>query len=100
VASTEKVSDQVKLLKSGFEISNHTFVNQITDGLQECVETAVPGLKVSPMGKRASGHDISLTIMGQITLEDEAALEDAENKVRQLMDSLKNPTNLLSLLGG
>ena len=100
MANTEKVSNQTKLLADKFEISNHTFLNQLTSGLQERVAMAVPDLEILPMGKQDSRGDISLTIMGQITLEDEAELEDAENKVRQLMDSLKNPTNLLSLLGG
>ena len=100
MANTEKASNQTKLLADKFEISNHTFLNQLTSGLQERVAMAVPDLEILPMGKQDSRGDISLTIMGQITLEDEAELEDAENKVRQLMDSLKNPTNLLSLLGG
>ena len=100
MASTGKASSQVKQIGNNFEISNHTFVNQITSGLQERVAQTVPDLKVIPTGKKASKGNISLTLIGQITLEDAESVESADEKVRQLMDSLKNPSNLLSLLGG
>jgi len=95
-----RVSDQAKMVGNHFEISNHTFLNQLTTGLQERVDVAVPGLKVIPIGKKASVGNISLSLTGQITLGDETKVAEADEKVRQLMDSLKNPSNLLSLLGG
>ena len=75
-------------------------MNQITGALQERVGEVVPGLKILPTGKDAGKRTISLTLMGQVTLEDETKIDEADQKVGQLMDSLKNPSNLLSLLGG
>jgi len=100
VANTEKVSNQTKSLADKFEISHHTFLNQLSEGLQERVSEIVPDLVIGPMGKQDNKDNISFTLMGQVILKDEAELEDVENKVRQLMDSFKNPANLLSLLGG
>jgi hypothetical protein len=88
------------MIGNQFEISNHTFLNQLTTGLQGRVGETVPGLSIAPIGKKAGKGDISLTLIGQVTLEDETKVESADEKVRQLMDSLKNPSNLLSLLGG
>lgn len=100
MASTARVSDQVKSIGNNFEISNHTFVNQLIAGLQERVDQTAPGLKVIPTNKKMNQGEISLTLMGQVTLDDASQVEDTETKVRQMMDSLKNPSNLLSLLGG
>lgn len=100
MAGTAKVSDQTKMIGNRFDISNHTFLNQLTTGMQVRVGETVPGLKVTPVGKKASQGEVSLTLMGQVALDDATKVEDAEDKVRQLMDSLKNPSNLLMLLGG
>ena len=61
-------------------------------------ETA-PGLRISPVGKKNSQGTIELTLVGQVTLEDADSVETATDKTKQLMDSLRNPSNLLSLLG-
>lgn len=100
MASTAKASEQTKVIENQFDVSNHTFLNQLSTGMQQRVGEVVPGLQISPIGKKASKGDISFSLVGQVTLEDETKVEDAEGKVRQLMDSLKNPSNLLTLLGG
>jgi hypothetical protein len=98
MVSTVKVSSQTKAIGGQFEISNHTLLNQLTTGLQERVSEIVPELNIVPLGKKSSKGNISLTLMGQVVLEDETKVEDTGEKVRQLLDSLKNPSNLLSLL--
>lgn len=98
MANTEKASKQVESIGDKFEISNHSFVNQLIAGLQGRVSQTAPGLKVIPVGKTSSQGKIELTLMGQVTLEDTDSVESATEKTRQLMDSLKNPANLLSLL--
>lgn len=99
MANTEKASKQVKQIGDNFEISNHTFLNQIISGLQERVSETAPGLRISPVGKKNSQGTIELTLVGQVTLEDADSVETATDKTKQLMDSLRNPSNLLSLLG-
>ena len=101
MANTEKASKQVKTtIGNGFEVSNHTFLNQLIGGLQQRVSQTAPGLTISPVDKKSSKGMIELTLIGQVVLEDAESVEDAAEKTRQLLDSLKNPSNLLSLLGG
>lgn len=68
------------------------------NGLQQEIAETIPSLTVIPMGKEASRGKISVKLVGQITLEDAEDMNQVDDKVRQLMDSLKNPANLLSLL--
>jgi hypothetical protein len=100
VANTGRVSNDIKAIGNNFEVSNHTFLGQISSGIQGRVGETVSGLKVVPTGKKAARGDISVTLVGQVTLEKSDDVETANEKVRQLMDSLKNPSNLISLLGG
>ena len=93
-----KVSEQLVSINNGFDISNHTFVNQLMDGLQQEITEIVPNLTVIPMGKEASKGKISVMLKGQIIIEDADSMSSVDDKIRQLMDSLKNPANLLSLL--
>lgn len=93
-----KVSEQLVPISNGFDVSNHTFVNQIMNGLQQEITETVPDLTIIPMDKKASKGKISVTLKGQIILEDVADINSVDDKVRQLMNSLKNPSNLLSLL--
>lgn len=93
-----KVSDQLPSVRNHFEVSNHVFVNQLLSGLQDKVGNTVPGLKILPSGKNMSQGQVSVVIGGEIVLENSEDRETAEEKVKQLMDSLKNPANLLSLL--
>jgi len=98
MSNTGKASDQVERVSDHFDISNHTFVNQVVGGLQSRVGTAVPDMKLQPVGKKATRGGISLTLTGQILLDSPDDVERAKEKVQQFMDSLKNPANLLSLL--
>ena len=100
MASTEKVSNQVKSIGDHFDISNHTFLNQIIGGLQNRMSRISPDLVINPAGKTSSLGKIKLTLTGQVVLENREDIDDTSDKTRQLMDSLKNPSNLLSLLDG
>ena len=95
-----KVSEQLVPIDSGFDVSNHTFVNQIMNGLQQEITETVPDLIITPMGKEASKGKISVMLKGQITLANAEDMDNVNEKVHQLMNSLKNPSNLLSLLRG
>lgn len=98
MVNTEKASKQVRSIGDNFDISNHAFLNQIISGLQDRVSQTAPGLKISPMGKKSSLGMIELTLIGQVMFEKKEDIDDASDKTRQLMDSLKNQSNLLSLL--
>ncbi len=93
-----KASDSIKPTQNGFDVSNHKFMNQLATGLQSRVEETVPDLTMVPTGKTASKGIVSFTLVGQVTLSDADAKDSVNDKVRQLMDTLKNPSNLLSLL--
>lgn len=93
-----KVQDQIKSVENGFDVSNHTFLNQLTDGLQKRIGEIVPDLSIIPTGKKAGKGNISLTLMGQVTLENMEDKDHMDEKVRQLMNSLKNPAYLLALV--
>lgn len=94
-----KVSDQLKQVKNGFEVSNHVFVNKLMVGLQKEVSQTIPDLKLQPINKQGGKGLFSVTLTGQIALD--PVSDDpkrTQDKIRQLMDSLKNKSNLLSLL--
>ena len=93
-----KVSEQLVSINNNFDVSNHTFVNQLMSGLQQEITETVPNLTIVPIGKEASRGKISVKLVGQITLEDAESMDSVDDKIRQLMDSLKNPADLLSLL--
>lgn len=91
-----KVSDQSKHINNQFVISNHAFINQIASGLQKRLAEEVPGLALGLGGKSESGNVINLTLSGVVVAED--GPEEAEQKIRMIMDKLKNPSELLSLI--
>lgn len=90
-----KVSNQIKNIKRGFETSNHSFFTQIAEAVAKRIEEDT-GLKLVLQGKTAAGAKIDATLMGQSS--DPEKNGDIEDRVRQTMQDLKNPTALTDLL--
>lgn len=84
--------------KDGFETSNHTFMNAIVSGLQKRISEVSPDLELVPSGKQVSGNKITLTLSGQIIVSTGDDLDNVDTKVRQFMDSIRNPSNFISLI--
>ena len=98
VANTENPYNQVKAVSNNFEISNHAFVNQLVAGLQKKIGIAVPGLTVGSSAKEATKGKISMIVTGQIIVDDSESLSDVDERVRQVMNSIKNPADLISMI--
>lgn len=97
-ASTEKVSNQFKYVKTRFTLSHHTFLNQLAAGLKRKLEETIPGLQLQFGGKKINGSNIDATVKGSVVLPNPEAVDETSNKVRREMDGLKNPADLVSLL--
>jgi hypothetical protein len=98
MAHTEKVSDQVKQVRLNLSASNHRFFNMIVAGVQKKLEESVPGLELKQSARAVTKSGGTIVLMGQVPAPMAEDKESAENKVRQTMDSLKNPSNLLSAI--
>ncbi len=90
-----KASNQIKRVRAGFETSNHAFFTQIAEGVAKKIEEDT-GLRLVLQGKVAAGAKIDATLMGQSS--DPEKNGDIEERVRQTMQDLKNPTALTELL--
>lgn len=97
MANIERVSDQLKKIKNGFDNSNHSFMAQLVSGLQERIAEA-SGLDVQAVGKQAIVGQMSLNVTGSKIVDSEEEMERIKDRVRQTMDSLKNPSSLEQLL--
>ena len=92
-----KASDgpnQVKIVRQNRDVSDHRFFNAIAMAVKTKLEQQVPGLEVQFGGKTVSGSEVVAQLTGQMVDEDGSV----DEKVRQTMDSLKNPSILLSNL--
>lgn len=98
MASIENPYKQVEQISEKFDVSNHIFLNMVSNGIQQKTEQLVPDLLLVPINKKMSKGEISMTLVGQVVLDDANDINNVDNKIRQMMDSLKNPSNLLSLL--
>ena len=98
MASTEKASKQVKQLKNSVNVSNHRFFNMIIEGVQGHLEETVPGLKLVQSASSLTKDGGTTVLTGRMTVKDSEEKESVENKVRQTMDGLKNPADLLSTM--
>jgi len=94
--STAKVSDQVKQIRSSNSVSNHRFFNMIAAGVQKHLEQQVPGLKLVQAAGSVTKNGGTTVLTGQIIVQDADEKKSTEDKVRQVMDDLKNPADLLS----
>jgi hypothetical protein len=89
-----KASEQVKMVRSNTSVAHHRFFNTMMLAIKQKIEEQNPELKLQFGGKEVSGSNISASLRGQMIDTD----GDADDKVRQTMDTLKNPSSLLSLL--
>ncbi len=90
-----KVSSQMKGLKQKFEISNHKFLTTICDAIAKKLKDNAQ-IEMTQAGKSTKGNIIYTTMIGQNA--DPEVNEDVAKRVKQTMDSLKNPSALTDLL--
>jgi hypothetical protein len=98
MASTEKASKQIKNIGKNMVVSNHRFFNMIAEGVQKHFEETIPGLKLVQSASSLTKVGGTTVLTGQITVKDEEEKESVDVKVRQTMDGLKNPSDLLSTI--
>lgn len=96
MANTGKVPEQLRLINDGFEISHHTLLNRIISGLSSQVGQ-LSDIQLKAVGKRETGETIEVNLTGiKISPND---MSQEEDKVRQLMDTLRNPSKLIEIIG-
>lgn len=99
MANTERVSEQITRIKDGLDNSNHTFVTRLMAGLSNHIGEIVADMPIVPTGKQAVVGKISVNMIGSKVVADSEELDENRRKVRQMMDTLKNPSALTELLG-
>lgn len=92
-----KVSEQFKLVRTNFDISNHRFLNSVTDGVKSALTDAAD-IKLQTGKKSQTGALIELEVTGTKIVLDADDLEKLANTVRQTVDGLRNQSDLLSIL--
>lgn len=92
------LKSQTRLCEEGFENSNHKFLNMLANGLEQRVKTLVPEIESAVFGKTVQGNNINLMLTGEIVPKTEEEYNDIKNKVHNLIETLKNPTNLFAIL--
>lgn len=98
MASTAKASDQVKQIRANVAVSNHRFFNMIADGVIRSLEGKVPGIKLVRTAGSITKNGGTIVVTGQMPVASEEEKEKAETDVRQAIDALKNPADLLSTI--
>lgn len=93
VGAIVKASDQLKSLKRSFAGGPHTFMKLLAKGLQEELREVAPGIQTKLGNKSTTDTTISMKVTGIAPAGD-----DTSERVRQLMDRLKNPVELLKLI--
>jgi len=88
-----KIPEQTKVVKSNVSVSHHRFFNAVMMAVKRKIEDQT-GLELRYGGKEVSGSNISASLRGEM-IDVEGDLDD---KVRQTMDTLKNPSLLMSSL--
>lgn len=88
------IADQMKIVRLNRDTSDHRFFNLIAAAVKAKLEQQVPGLELHFGGKTINGTQVSAQLTGQMIDEDGSV----DDKVRQVMDGLKNPSTLMSLL--
>ncbi len=87
-------------LRNGFAISQHRLINQLAAGLVKTIANVAPEIKLNLTGKEDSNNTIKMATIASVKLTDEETKDELNRKVDQKMSELKNPFNLISLLGG
>ncbi len=89
------LSNQLKGLNSKFEVSNHKFLTALCDAIAKKLKDTAQ-IEMAQAGKKVRGKVIETTLIGQSA--DLEVNKDIEKRVKQTMDSLKNPVALTDLL--
>lgn len=89
------VKGDIKNIINGFKISNHKFVNELSNGLQKTITNKVSELEMIPEGRKESGSTISLRLVGQTYTEDP---EQTQKRINDVMQKLRNANILISLI--
>jgi len=90
--------NQFKAMKSSHSVSQHRFISKLANGIKEALENKVPNLDLRVGSKVVTGNTIELSITGSTTVSDAEEMEETKNDVRRVIDSMKNPSTLLSTL--
>ena len=85
-------------MSGGFEVSNHTFVKLLSEGLANKVKSINKDLGLKLIDKKVRNKNINGTLVSTLTIEGED-LEEVKKKMDALMNDLKIPSNLISLIG-
>lgn len=93
-----KVSEQLKYVNDGFEISNHAFLNQIILGVQRKIQQDVPGLSLKAGEKSEAGTKIKVVLTGSVVTADTDEHERISRNINNIVNDLKNPFDLLALI--
>lgn len=92
------MKDKLQSVNDGFEISNHRFLNMVANGISALVQEAVPKFVLKYTGKSSSDNRISAVLIGEKTFATKNDLDDASDKIKSIMRSIKNPSDLISAL--
>jgi hypothetical protein len=95
MANIENLSEQLKYVQANTNTAHHRFLNHLAQAVQRRLAEAAPELQLTYGGKQESGDVISAQLSGRTTTTDPQTLED---NVRNVMEQLSNPSNLLSAL--
>lgn len=90
----------IENIRSAFSIQHHRLLNNIATGLVESIGKEVPDIRLKLTSKTEKDNEIRLAAIASVTLVDTASKETMEKKVNQIMDALRNPSNLMKLIGG
>lgn len=85
-----KVSDHLRIMHTGVDLSTNRFLSVIIDAVAKKVKEDA-GVDISPSGKSVSGDTISLSLIGFAT-------KDEIEKVDEVIAGIKNPSAFVNLL--
>ena len=100
MADMSKVSEIIQgHMSAEFKVKQHSILNALAKGITEDINVLLENkVKLSqPQGKEATGVKIDFFIHGTATMDEEES-EEATEKVLNYMNSLKNPSSLISML--
>jgi hypothetical protein len=93
-----KAVEQVKTVIRGADNSSHSFFTMLATALQKKIQ-ADTGMEVSFVGKVTSGHgEMKAVLTGEFHDPDQKKVEEAGRKIQKMMDEIKNPSALVSLI--
>ncbi len=98
MASTVKACDQLPPIRVGCDILQHRILNKLAAGLRAKLGAAAPELQLKYGNKATSGHVVSAKLTGVIASPNPHVPAETEDKVRKLMDELRDQSSLTSLL--